>query len=104
GLAPVNMIHLDDCIAIIKKVIALGYWNQTINACSPLHPTRKEFYTEATRLYGGTIPDFVEEKGQQKVISPQKLITELDYQFIHANLIGSLVSLTPNPSPKERGV
>ncbi len=93
GLAPVNMIHLDDCVAIIKKVVALEYWNQTINACTPHHPSRKEFYTEAIRLYGGTIPEFVEENGQYKLISPKKLITELDYRFIHADLIHSLSSL-----------
>ncbi|MFD1629120.1 SDR family NAD(P)-dependent oxidoreductase [Pseudopedobacter beijingensis] len=93
GLVPVNMIHLDDCITIIQKVIAQHYWNQTINACSPHHPTRKKFYTEAIKLYGGTIPDFVEENGQKKIISPQKLIKDLDYQFIHPDLIKSLNTL-----------
>lgn len=93
ALAPVNMIHLDDCIAIIKKVIDENYWNQTMNACAPDHPSRKEFYTEAIKLYGGAMPEFVEEKGQWKIISPQKLLTDLDYQFIHPDLIKSLHTL-----------
>lgn len=93
GLAPVNLIHLDDCVAIIKKVVALEYWNQTINACAPHHPGRKEFYTEAVKLYGGAVPEFVEENRQSKIISSAKLCKDLDYQFIHPNLIDSLHTL-----------
>lgn len=94
GLNHVNLIHLDDCIGIIKKVVYENYWNQTINACAPNHPTRIDFYTEATRVYGGIIPEFLSERKNDKIISSQKLITALGYQFIHPNLITALDSLT----------
>ena len=44
--APINMIHQDDCIDIIEKIIELDSWNETFNAVAPYHPTRKEYYTK----------------------------------------------------------
>ena len=44
GLAPVNLIHLDDCIGVTKAVINQELFGYTINACSPHHPLKQDFY------------------------------------------------------------
>ena len=84
----VNMIHLEDCIAIIHEIINQDCWNTIFNACSNDHLTRREFYTNARNSLGFEIPVF-EENSQlkYKIISSKKLQKELGYQFIHDNML-----------------
>lgn len=84
----VNMIHRDDCIAIISKIIEKDVFGETFNACADHHPTRKEFYKEARKNLGKPEPKFKKEAGLKfKKISPKKLMNTLDYEFIHNNLL-----------------
>ncbi len=46
GNAPVNLIHLDDCIGIINKVINLKSSTKIFNAVYPYHPSKKAYYTQ----------------------------------------------------------
>lgn len=41
----VNLIHIDDCIHMIKTIVEKEYWNMIFNGVYPLHPTKKEYYT-----------------------------------------------------------
>jgi nucleoside-diphosphate-sugar epimerase len=84
----VNMIHRDDCIAIISKIIEKDVFGETFNACADHHPTRKEFYTEARKNLGKPEPMFKKEADLKfKKISPKKLMNTLNYEFIHNNLL-----------------
>lgn len=84
----VNMIHRDDCMAIIDQIITDGIFGEIFNACANHHPTRKDFYVNAKRSIGMSIPDFDDsEELQYKIISPTKLINRLNYQFIHNDLL-----------------
>lgn len=80
----VNMIHQDDCIQLIEKVIEKNAWKQIFNGCADTHPTRREFYTKCTLDIGLKLPEFEEvEKINQKVISNKKSkeILDLNYQY-----------------------
>lgn len=90
GLIPVNLIHLDDCISIISKIIEQDIWGETFNAAAPTHPTKMEFYQKATSLLSGQNAHFLEEKNQFKIISSEKLIQKLDYKFKHPDLLSWL--------------
>ena len=82
------MIHRDDCIAIISKIIEKDVFGETFNACADHHPTRKEFYTEARKNLGKPEPMFKKEADLKfKKISPKKLMNTLNYEFIHNNLL-----------------
>jgi nucleoside-diphosphate-sugar epimerase len=84
----VNMIHRADCIEIIQEIIAQNCWNETFNACSNHHPTRREFYTIAKLSKGFKVPEFEEnEEYKWKVISSDKVRNVLGYEFIHDNLL-----------------
>ncbi len=84
----VNMIHRDDCIKIISKIIEEDVFEETFNACADHHPTRKEFYIKARKKLGKSEPIFkTESKLIFKKISPTKLINRLNYQFIHNDLL-----------------
>jgi len=84
----VNMIHRDDCIAIIAKIIEQDIFGETFNACANHHPTRKAFYSYAKKCLGKPTPVFDESQPLQfKKISPEKLMTKLNYTFLHGDLL-----------------
>ncbi len=45
GNAPVNLIHLEDCIEMIITIIENDYWGETFNGVYPQHPSKQEYYT-----------------------------------------------------------
>lgn len=84
----VNMIHKDDCIEIIHTIIDQNCWNETFNACSNHHPTRREFYTLAKLRDNFEVPEFENnEVYQWKIISSKKIQKVLGYTFIHDDLL-----------------
>ena len=84
----VNMIHQEDCIRIIQHIIEQNVWNETFNACSNHHPTRRAFYTYAKQSLGLDAPAF-EETAQlsYKIISSRKLQEVLGYEFVYDDLL-----------------
>ncbi|MBT8142588.1 MAG: NAD(P)H-binding protein [Gammaproteobacteria bacterium] len=86
--APINLIHRDDCIGIIDAVIKQGAWDEVFNGCSSEHPTKREFYTHARQLLNLPAPEFLEdEEPDFKIVSNEKVIKELSYNFIYPDLL-----------------
>ena len=84
----VNMIHKEDCIEIMHTIIDQNCWDQTFNACSNHHPTRREFYTIAKLSNDFEVPEFEDnEVYEWKIISSKKLQDGLGYTFIHDDLL-----------------
>ena len=79
---PINLIHQKDCIGAILKIIEKDSWNQVFNAVAPIHPTRKEYYTQKAESLGLDLPKFnVEKKSVGKIIDSNKLEAILEYSF-----------------------
>ncbi|MBK5210551.1 MAG: NAD-dependent epimerase/dehydratase family protein [Flavobacteriaceae bacterium] len=84
----VNMIHQDDCLQLIEKIIEKNAWNQIFNGCADTHPTRREFYTKATLGIGIELPDFEDTAEiQQKIISNKKSKKLLGFKYKYGNLL-----------------
>ncbi len=84
GDAPVNLIHLDDCVAILQRLIEQEKWGETYNACSDKHPLRKNFYPAAAQALGFEPPEFKDmQETRFKIIKSQKLKDDLSYEFLH---------------------
>ena len=83
----VNMIHREDCIAIIEKIIENNTFGEVFNACSNHHPTRKEFYINARKSLGKSLPEFDNTTTAYKIINSDKLTKQLNYQFKHDDLL-----------------
>ncbi len=84
----VNLIHRDDCIEIISRIIEQGVWGETFNCCADTHPTKKEFYTQAAESIGAAAPVFVDSDIKTfKIISNQKVKHFLNYEFLHPDLM-----------------
>nr|WP_294933627.1 SDR family oxidoreductase [uncultured Flavobacterium sp.] len=80
--APVNIIHQEDCIGIILKIIAEEAWGETYNAVAPYHPTRQEFYHKKAADMNLAIPKFASDKPSfGKLISSEKIEKALGYSF-----------------------
>lgn len=84
----VNLIHRDDCIAIIAALLEQELWGETFNACAPTHPTRRAFYTRELTKLGRPAPVFsTAHAGMGKRINSQKLIERIAYRFIYPDLM-----------------
>ncbi|WP_281336931.1 SDR family oxidoreductase [Flavobacterium eburneipallidum] len=85
--APINLIHQEDCIGIMLKIIELNFWNETLNAVTPFHPSRKEYYTQKAIDLNLELPQFNDENSSfGKTISSTKIETILSYTFVKPNL------------------
>jgi nucleoside-diphosphate-sugar epimerase len=86
--APVNLIHLDDCIGIIEMIIDRGAWGEVFNACADTHPTKSEFYTRATREAGMERPGFsATGEDRYKIVENRKVREKLAYDFVYPDLM-----------------
>ncbi len=78
-----NMIHRKDCINIIYQVIAQNVWNEIFNACTDLHPSKREFYTAAAQKLNLPSPGFIDTNDAYKIVNSEKLKQRLGYEFLY---------------------
>ncbi len=80
--APVNLIHRDDCISIIISVVQHNIWSTIINASTPSHPTKKDYYNSICESLQLPLPEFnTTEISKGKIIDSTKLVQLLNYDF-----------------------
>jgi nucleoside-diphosphate-sugar epimerase len=92
GNAPVNLIHLDDCIGLLRHIIREKVWGYTFNACAAQHPARRDFYPAAAAHLGLEAPTFSQEPATSsgKIIDTTLLRQTTDYHFRHDDLVAAL--------------
>lgn len=78
---PVNLIHRDDCVAILSQIIEKNIWGEVFNACCPEHPSKKEFYSKAAEVSNLPAPEFADIQENYKIINSEKLVQRLGYTF-----------------------
>ncbi|MBP2283523.1 nucleoside-diphosphate-sugar epimerase [Flavobacterium sp. CG_23.5] len=85
--APINLIHQEDCIGIILKIIETDCWNETFNAVAPFHPSRATYYTQKAADLNLPLPKFNDENASiGKTILSDKVATILKYTFTKPSL------------------
>lgn len=85
----INLIHIHDCIAIIKQLIQTSTKDELFNLVEPYHPTKETYYTQYSNKLGIPTPiinNYTTTKG--KKISSAKISKLLNYNFKN-NLIHS---------------
>lgn len=86
--AKVNLIHRDDCVGILLKVLEKQAWGKVYNCAADTHPTKREFYTYASEQSGLPAPNFSNDDDPAfKVLLNKKVKQELEYQFVHPDLM-----------------
>jgi nucleoside-diphosphate-sugar epimerase len=81
GLAPVNLIHQTDAVGIAVKLIEKQAFGRTYNACSPKHPAKMDFYTNAAKVTDLAEPSFIAEKKDWKIVESLNVPEFLGYEF-----------------------
>jgi len=85
--APINYIHLKDCIGIISKVINQNNWGKIYSAVAPFHPTKKEYYDNLCEINNIKKLKFSNKKTViNKEVNDNKILSELKYGFKHPTL------------------
>ena len=86
-LAPINYIHLEDCIGIISKVISKKKWGKIYSGVAPFHPTKKKYYDNLCDSKRIKTLNFSNKKTViNKEINDDRIFTELNYNFKHAKI------------------
>jgi len=80
--APVNYIHRDDVVAIIKLCIEQGVKEETFNVVAPSHPKQSEIYTKNAKIFGWENTYFESDEVIGKVVSAGKLVEFFGYEFL----------------------
>ncbi len=91
GLAPVNMIHLDEVISLMMHLIDSEKANGVYIGCTPSHPTKQEFYSLAARIDKLPEPEFIPEKLNWKIVNSERVEKELGFSFKIPNLLERLI-------------
>ena len=82
GDAPINLVHREDCIGVIRKVVDRNFWGEIINVCASQHPKKKAYYEKIATESGLESPEFLEgnEIGY-KIVDNRKSKEQLGYQY-----------------------
>jgi len=82
AVAPVNLIHLEDCLEIIQKIIESDVFGEIFNASTEPHPSKKSYYTSVCKSMNLPLPNYNLTKiSKGKIIHSNKLKKLLNYQF-----------------------
>ncbi len=84
---PVNIVHQDDVIAAIKRLLKQPKGGHIYNLCAPEHPSRADFYCQAARSLHLELPEFILEKEQKsgKIVKGEKICDELGFEYQYPN-------------------
>lgn len=74
----VNLIHLDDCIHILRTIVKNDYWGEVFNGVYPFHPSKKEYYTREAIMRKVLPPNYSNTKGKalQKMIKSRNFLVK----------------------------
>ena len=82
GKAPVNLVHRDDCLSIITRLIEKHIWDEDFNASYPSHPIKEDYYTKYCEKNNLEIPKFDNKATSKgKIIDSSKLAQLLKYEY-----------------------
>ena len=85
--APINYIHLEDCIGIILSVIKKNKWGKIYLGVTPFHPTKKNYFDNLCKKKRIKKLTFSSKKTVvNKEIDDNKIKSELDYTFKYPSL------------------
>lgn len=82
GQEPINLIHRNDCIEIIRQIIQNNWWNEVFNGVYPSHPEKYEYYTSKAKEMQIQIPDYdMNSSKSGKIVHSYNLTNVKKYRF-----------------------
>lgn len=80
----VNLVHRDDAISAIEKIIEKKLWGRLFHLCSIEHPTRRDYYCWAAEQLELVPPEFLDNSEQPatgKKVDATDTIAALDLEL-----------------------
>ena len=82
GNAPINLIHRNDCIRIIKSVIHNSWWKETLNGVYPYHPSKANYYASEAIKRNLQAPDYKPcNSNNGKIVHSEILLNVKKFDF-----------------------
>lgn len=89
--APVNLIHREDCVGVLRTLLKQDVRDEVFNACADAHPTRRAVYTRAAERLGLEPPTFDDaDPTTGKIVDNQKVKARCGYRFRHPDPLADL--------------
>ncbi|MGP9800176.1 NAD(P)H-binding protein [Rheinheimera sp. NSM] len=88
--APVNMLHSNDIIAAVQRILALPALSPAIyNLCCPVPVSRRVFYQQAAALAGSEV-EFAVYTDTQRRVNPQRFIAQYGFHYCYQSACDAL--------------
>lgn len=82
GNAPINLIHVKDCIRLIQEIVEKNWWSETFNGVYPYHPTKQKYYTSEALRKGLQFPDYTYNSPKNgKIVHSYNLTNVKKFEF-----------------------
>lgn len=82
GNTPINLIHLNDCIRIIRSILRNSWWGEIINGVYPEHPKKQKYYSLEAKKRGLQMPDYkVDNSKKGKKVHSNVLLNVKKFDF-----------------------
>lgn len=81
GNAPINLIHLDDCLGLTQAIITQQAFGNVYHGVTPDHPSRKAFYSLACISSGFEPAFFKDELLSWKQVDSVNVTSFVNYEF-----------------------
>ncbi|MBE1300906.1 MAG: NAD(P)H-binding protein [Alteromonadaceae bacterium] len=82
----VNLVHLEDVINAVQKIMEQKQWGQLYHLCAQEHPTRMEYYVWACEQLGLEPPTFFDpslKPNTGKVINASETLSQLGLTLLY---------------------
>lgn len=81
--SPVNLVHRDDVIGVVRAIIDQNVRNGVFNVVADEHPKKRAYYRARAEVLGLEPPEFSDEPATYKIVSNEKVERVLGYTFQH---------------------
>ncbi|MEX2380045.1 MAG: hypothetical protein WD530_04845, partial [Vicingaceae bacterium] len=81
--APVNLVHSEDVINVLKQFVDGALKYPLLNLCSTGHPNKKEYYTQVAENLNKSLPKFDEQDKRGDKIVNSKYLREVAFTYIY---------------------
>lgn len=84
----INLIHLNDCILLLRTILKNNYWNTIFNGVYPYHPTKEAYYTLEAIKRGIAVPQY----DRVEALNSPKRIKSINFYVKSHQLLTTIVS------------
>ena len=82
GSEPINLIHRNDIVRLIKHVLSENLFPLLLNVSFPLNETKQSYYDHVAEKNSLSLPQWGTAEGAKRVISTEKLMTLEGFDLI----------------------